>query len=171
MKAVSLGSRVSVVQINLQDKDPKSQEFRTCVLATVTQGNLATERGISLPTEPILKKEEIPDRDGDCEDHTVSDFIREIAPGSFKLDGRVPKRDLSGTDSDRRGKNCRRIWFTFADGSAWNVPSLGYLTDMVSGYLHFLVGEKMLTSKSSLVRPIITVRMTKITKRGLYIRH
>jgi acyl-coenzyme A thioesterase PaaI-like protein len=143
VKAVNLGSRVSIIQIELSQSashsvsqnskaNAKSQEYIIGVIATVTQGNLAAEKGISLPTVPTLRKEDIPDREKDCEKYVVSSLIKRLAPGSYKLDGRVVKGRVEGTFSDYRGRSFREIWYTFADGSAWDVLSLGYLTDMVT---------------------------------------
>jgi len=140
IKPINIGSRVSVIQIELSQSTahavpkPESQdtELIVGVIATVTQGNLATEKGLSLPTAPKLRKEDIPDRVKDCEDVEISPYIKEIAPGAYKLDGRVVPGGIEGTLSAYRGRNTREIWYTFADGSAFDVCSLGYVTDLVS---------------------------------------
>lgn len=107
------------------------------MIATVTQGNLATEKGISLPTVPTLRKEDIPDRETECEDYVFSPFIKKFVPASCKLDGRAVRGGVEGTFSDYHGRSFREVWYTFADGSAWDVLSLGYLTDMViPSFLH-----------------------------------
>jgi hypothetical protein len=142
VKAINIGSRVSVIQIELSQStshsvsqnsksNSHSADSIVGVIATVTQGNLATERGISLPTVPTVKKEDLPDREKDCEEYIVSELIKKIAPGSYKLDGRVVRGGVEGTFSDYHGRSFREIWYTFADGSPWDVLSLGYLTDMV----------------------------------------
>ena len=129
---VNLGPRVSVIQIDLQSEQPEAGGFKSCVIATVTQGNLATEKGISLPTHPAVKKGDIPDRDRDCEDFVVSPATQQIAPVFMKLSGRVVKGGSAGWYSDHLGKSIREIWYTFADGTDFDVLSMGYLTDCVS---------------------------------------
>jgi acyl-coenzyme A thioesterase PaaI-like protein len=142
VKAINFGSRVSVIQIELSQSTShsKSQNSKSKshsadifigVIATVTQCNLATEKGLSLPTVPTLRKEDLPDREKDCEEYVVSPLIKKLAPGSYKLDGKVVKGGVEGTFSDYHGRSFREIWYTFADGSPWDVLSLGYLTDMV----------------------------------------
>jgi hypothetical protein len=129
---INLGPRVSVIQVDLQNEENKAGGFKSCVMATVTQGNLATEKGISLPTHPVSKKPGIPDRELDCEEFIVPPIVRQLAPAFIKLSGRVIKGGPDGWYSDHLGKSIREIWYTFADGTGFNLLSLGYLTDCVS---------------------------------------
>lgn len=142
VKPVNIGSRVSVVQIELSQSvshsvaqnsrsDSQSIEYITGVIATVTQGNLSTEKGPSLPTVPTIPKEEIPDRERDCVDFVEDPFIEKVAPAAVKLNGKVVPGGIARTFNDHRGRCFREIWYTFADGTQWDVLSLGYLTDVV----------------------------------------
>ena len=182
MKAVNLGSRASVIQIELlqstsysvsqkSKSESTSEDFITTVIATVTQGNLSIETGLSLPTIPTIRKEELPDRERDCEDYYVSPFIREVAPGSYKLDGRVVKGGVEGTFSDYHGRSFREIWYTFADGTPWDVLALGYLTDMVIILCLISRVKIMMIGDSLAVHPIIGLRAISITKPGLSTQH
>jgi hypothetical protein len=100
---------------------------------------------LSLPTVPTIRKEDLPDRERDCEDFYVSPFIRKVAPGSYKLNGRVVKGGVEETFSDYHGRSSREIWYTFADGTPWDVLALGYLTDMVI-IKHLISRTKMMTA-------------------------
>lgn len=143
MKPVNIGSRVSVVQIELSQsvdhsvsQNSKSHlqsvEFITGIIATVTQGNLATEKGPSLPTVPTIPKEEIPDREKDCVEFVEDPFIKKVAPAAAKVEARVVPGGIEQTFSDHRGRSFRELWQKLADGTCWDVLSLGYLTDVVS---------------------------------------
>lgn len=134
VRPVSIGSRVSVLQIEIQKPGPASQGPVPCVLSTVTQGDLSKETGISLPTELVLRKEDIPDRESDCEERIYPPYTKEIAPCTLKVIQRQAKR---GGPDTLRSRSIREVWYAFADGTGFDLLSLGYLTDQVSQlYLH-----------------------------------
>jgi hypothetical protein len=106
-------------------------------LATVTQGNLATEKGLSLTTEPALRKEDIPKLE-ECEDRVYPAYLEKIAPAALKLREKRLKGGIEGTGNAEKGRSVRETWFTFADGTGFDVLSLGYLTDKVRLFLSVL---------------------------------
>ena len=138
MNAVQLGSRTSVVQIKVsqsstQSVSQNSESGRvTSVIAMVTQGNLATEKGPSMPTPPTIPKDEIPDLEKDCEDFSETPLFRKFAPASTK----VISKALIGRGQEAfegyLGRSNREYWRKCNDGSNWDVLKLGYLTDAVS---------------------------------------
>ena len=143
VKAINIGSRVSVIQIELSQSvehsvsqnsrsHPQSVKFITAVIATVTQGNLATEKGPTLPTVPTIPREEIPDREKDCIEHVDPPYLQELAPASTKVKSKCLPGGVEETFNNDRGRSCRELWSSIADGSNWDVLSLGYLTDMAS---------------------------------------
>ncbi|KAG0652497.1 hypothetical protein D0Z07_0658 [Hyphodiscus hymeniophilus] len=144
VKPVNIGSRVSVIQIELsqsvshsvsQNSKSHSQatDYITGVIAIVTQSNLATESGLSLPTVPTIPKSEIPDREKDCVDFIEDPFIKAAAPTSLKADIKVLPGGIDRTGSDHRGRSFRELWLKFADGTNWDVLSLGWLSDAFGG--------------------------------------
>lgn len=112
----------------------QSLEFITGVIATVTQGNLVAEKGPSLPTVPTLLEDEVPDREKDCMEFVEDPFIQKVAPAAAKVESRVVPGGIKRTFSDHRGRSFREMWLKFADGSHWDVLSLGYLTDVVNRF-------------------------------------
>lgn len=127
VKPVNIGSKISIVQVEIRTAEGEASNTKLCLLATVTQSNLATESGVTLPTLPALKA--VPDRENDCEDHFLSESIRPVAPGAFKLIGRVPITE--NREASKANLSVREIWHSFADGTDFDLLSLGYLTDMV----------------------------------------
>lgn len=149
VKPVNLGSRVSVILIEIHTPENGSDvNFKTCLLATVTQGNLATEAGITLPTIPVLKIDDLPDREKDCKGFSIPENMRKLSPGAFKLSARKPKRELR--DPSIAARSVREIWYKFTDGTGFDVISLGFLTDLVRSISS--VPRTVLTLNSSQVR-------------------
>jgi hypothetical protein len=81
-----------VIQIEIQTPEKNSTSaFKTCLIATVTQGNLAMEKGVTLSTVPVLTLKDVPDRERDYEDYAYPDFTKKFAPGAFKPNERRVK--------------------------------------------------------------------------------
>jgi len=128
---VSIGSRVSVLQITLQVTEPGSEDVKVCVISTVTQGNLATETGLNLPTECALRREDIPDRQRDCEEYSYAPRLNQLAPVALKVRQLRAKRHIPSEPGATKSNSIRNTWYTFRDETGFDVLSLGYLTDMV----------------------------------------
>lgn len=79
------------------------------------------------------------DRESDCEDASVSEPIRRIALGAFKLRARVPRKELRGVSL--ADHSIKEMWYRFVDGTGVDVISLGYLTDMVHSLLFLLYAQ------------------------------
>lgn len=73
----------------------------------------------------------VPDRETECVPYFYSEHIRALAPGAFKLNERRVKESLRGTEKPGKERSVRELWYTSADGTGFDVLSLGYLTDMV----------------------------------------
>ena len=136
VRLLSLGYRVSVLQVELrradENKMPSVDSSKTCVLGLLTQGNLATEKGIYLPTTPAIPKAEIPDRETDCIDYLLSDIVIKFAPVVGKVIGRVPPGGSDGNLSYRLGPSIREVWLARKDGIGLDVSYVGRLCDAVS---------------------------------------
>ena len=136
VRLLNLGYRVSILQVELrridENKTPGIDWSKTCVLALLTQGNLATEKGVSLPTTPAILKAEIPDRDTDCTDYILPDIVIKLAPVVNKLIGRIPPGGIDGNLSYRFGPSIREMWLARKDGLGLDVSILGRICDSVS---------------------------------------
>jgi hypothetical protein len=86
---------------------------------------------MTLPTISILESMNIPDREKECDPYFYPEHMRALAPGAFKLHERRVKESLRGTKIPGKERSVRELWYTFADGTGFDVLSLGYLTDMV----------------------------------------
>jgi hypothetical protein len=72
------GSRVTVVQIELQKPILGEAANQTCAIGIITMSNISLESGLSLPIDPSIPKEDIPDRERECEQWTLeSDHAKE----------------------------------------------------------------------------------------------
>ena len=58
-------------------------------------------------------------------------FIKKVAPASAKVDARFLPGGVEETYNDYRGRSFRELWLKFADGTNWDVLSLGFMTDVV----------------------------------------
>lgn len=65
--------------------------WRTCVLGIVTQGNLARERGLSIPVPLPFAKEEIPDRIRECVLGLQPDWYIDVAPVIANFETWMPR--------------------------------------------------------------------------------
>lgn len=73
-------------------------EGRTCALGIVTQGNLGSERGLSIPVPLPFPKEEIPDRVKGCVLGGHPDWYLAVAPVVGKFESWVPRFGESDKD-------------------------------------------------------------------------
>jgi len=119
---------------------------RTCTLATIIMGNLAGEKGMTLPTTPILRKEDLPDRSNWIESIRPN-FMRKVFPIVFKT-----RRWLGTTDpivtKTLAEKSMRGLWTSRWDGKGWDVLGLGFVCDLV-GFLFNLLGRVSSTDSHS----------------------
>ena len=177
VKDVSVGSRVSVVQVELSQVVPLSSSDDskshskdvgtvTGLISTVTQGNLATEEGLSMVRGQTTSKDEIPDREKDCEVLVERPFTLKVVPVANKGVIMVPRGSVNGTCSDRQGRAFRDIWMSFKDGTSWDVLSLAYLVDAVSPALEIFGTDINGILQSSLPRPTFLRKMTWISSLG-----
>ena len=124
--------RYSVVQVTLKRKHPENLTYETHVTAIITQGNLATENGQTIPVPPMILKHEIPDIDA-CEEYMAPEWLLKLLPVSTKLrsfNRRVGKSQVLS----RKGLNVKETWMKWADkAQKFNVISLGSVCDNVSG--------------------------------------
>ncbi|KAE8444281.1 hypothetical protein EG329_000688 [Mollisiaceae sp. DMI_Dod_QoI] len=140
------GSRVSVVQVSLQvstkSKNPspnqhQSEEWRTCVLGIITQGNLSIERGLSIPIPLPFPKDQIPDRKKECVVGEHPRWYIDAAPMIAKFETWMPKfgdeEKVEAYGNPRFGRETREIWLRRRDGKSWDVLSLGLLCDYFDG--------------------------------------
>jgi hypothetical protein len=136
VKELSLGSKICVIQVELRAQVMEKLRavpgtFRVCTVGTMNMGNLAAERGISLPTKSMVRKEEIPDREKDCVEQVRPEELRETIPIMFKN-----RRWECGPGANGKGegeeKSVRGIWISRSDDKPWDVLSLGQMCDAVS---------------------------------------
>jgi len=120
-----------VLQIEVQTREHGSGKMKVGVISTVTQGNLASEIGLNLPTVRALRREDVPDRERDCEEYFYAPYWEQLAPGALKVRQLRAKRHVLDTLSATKLKSVRDVWYTFRDATGFDVLSLGYLTDMV----------------------------------------
>lgn len=136
VRLLNLGYRVSVLQVELRridkNRTPAIDQPKICVLGLLTQGNLATERGVCLPTIPAILKAEIPDRDTDCIDYIISDIVLKLFPVVGKLNGRIRPGHVDGNLSYRFGPSIREMWMSRKDGLGLDASILGRICDSVS---------------------------------------
>jgi hypothetical protein len=109
-------------------------EFRVCTVATITMGNLGEEKGVSLPTKRVVRKEEIPDREKECVEDVRPDALRETFPIMFKTRRWEFKSNSNGKEKLEE-KSVRGIWSSRSDDKPWDVLSLGLLCDSVRCHL------------------------------------
>lgn len=115
---VQLGKRVSVVRVEILLAG-RGEEEKVGLLATVTQGNLREEKGLSLPTLGVrgLSEGELPRRE-DCVLHIHEKYIEKLAPGALKVEQwRVPHVEEMGAAS----RSLREAWYRFSDGTAFDI--------------------------------------------------
>jgi hypothetical protein len=134
-------SRISVVQIELQTNSPKTDTFKTCVVAIIAQGNLSTESGLTIKTTPTLPRFLIPDREKDCEVYQLLPIAYEVAPVVMKFKSVRVKGAKDSMFNDRYGRTVKEIWVTRTDGAGWCVLSLGQLVDAVSSNPNILLTQ------------------------------
>jgi hypothetical protein len=129
---ISIKKRYSVVQITIQKLHPENLKYQTHVTAIITQGNLATENGQTIPIPPMISKGEIPDRNTACEEWISPRWIRELLPVGAKL--RTFKQTGGKTRFlSRKGLNVKEIWTRWTDETQkFDVTSLGTVCDNVS---------------------------------------
>jgi acyl-coenzyme A thioesterase PaaI-like protein len=131
VRELSSGRQYFTIQIELQ-KAEKDGSFKTCHIAIVTQGNLATEAGMTIETTPTTPKEEIPDREKDCERFKQPAWVLRALSVANKLRTFNVKGGVDGKWSDRHGLGVRECWMGFSDESTrFDVLSLGLLCDFV----------------------------------------
>jgi hypothetical protein len=138
------GFRISIVQIEIQEPitsaNPRDEaKYKTCALAIVTMGNLSLGVGLSLPTEPTVKKEDIPNRDRDCKRWTVEDdpVMAEInlrSPVNHKFQNWILKGTKDGMFNDRFGLSVREMWLRRSNGKGFDIMSLVAICDFVCAY-------------------------------------
>jgi hypothetical protein len=129
---ISIKKRQSVVQITLQKLDPQNLKYQTHVTAIITQGNLATESGQTIPTPPMIAQNEIPNRETACEEWISPQWIQKLLPVGAKL--RTFKRKGGGARMmSRKGLNVKEFWTRWTDeAQKFDVISLGSVCDNVS---------------------------------------
>jgi hypothetical protein len=87
------------------------------VLAIITQGNLAIEQGLTIKTEPVVGKEDIPDKERDCMAYRLPAPILQVAPAIGKIDGWAVKGGRDGLVVPWKGqRNVEEGWIGRADG-------------------------------------------------------
>jgi hypothetical protein len=102
------------------------------VLAIITQGNLATEKGLTIKTEPAVRKEDMPDRERDCVAYRMPDPILQVAPAIGKIDGWAVKGGKYGLMVPWKGlRNVGEGWIGRADGEDHDVLFMGFISDSV----------------------------------------
>jgi hypothetical protein len=135
IKELSLGSNYSTIQVELEGQVMEKMRAvpdkrRTCTLATIIMGNLAGEKGMTLPTTPILRKEALPDRTHWIESIRPNS-MRKVFPIVFKT-----RRWLGTTDpivtKTLAEKSMRGLWTSRWDGKGWDVLELGFVCDLVT---------------------------------------
>ncbi|KUL84862.1 hypothetical protein ZTR_08250 [Talaromyces verruculosus] len=124
---LSHGRRYSTVEVKL--RDPAGT---ICTTATVIQGNLATEVGPSIAVPPVMTRDEIPDRERDCDESIRTPLLIKLMPVIMKM--RVLKRKGAETQSWSRkgaaGLNTKETWVRWEDlNQKLDVMSLGVLCD------------------------------------------
>lgn len=134
VRELSSGRQYATVQIELQSPE-KDGSFKTCHIAMVTQGNLATEKGMSIETTPAIPRDEMPDRERDCERLRQPGWaLRAFAVGdklkTLHVKGGVDGKWVAGPG----GLSTRDCWMRFSDEEVrFDVLSLGLLCDFVGG--------------------------------------
>jgi hypothetical protein len=129
---ISIRRQYSVAQITLKKLHPENSTYQTHVTAIITQGNLATENGQTIPVPPIILKDEIPNIKAVCEESIIPEWIRKLLPVSTKLRS-FKRRGGESRVLSRKGLNVREIWMRWTDEKQkFNVISLGTVCDNVS---------------------------------------
>jgi len=122
-----------------------NDDFKTCVVAIITQSNLSIEKGLTLNTTPTFPKEKLPDRETDCEEYKLHELAYKLAPVTTKFEGFKLKGGKDGMLCDKDGLSIRETWIKRCDGFGFDTLSLGQLVDSVRPIFH-----KFLTSKKTL---------------------
>ncbi|KAE9366745.1 hypothetical protein N431DRAFT_548499 [Stipitochalara longipes BDJ] len=134
------GSRISVVKIELQKTVPPNIPsqgeiiYRTCALGIITMSNISLETGLTLRTEPSVPKEEIPNRETECEQWTLENdpIMEEIylrAPVNDKLTTWVVKGSQNDGVTDRFGSSVMRTWSCRPGMQEFDILSIVALCD------------------------------------------
>jgi hypothetical protein len=112
---ISIARRYSVIQITLQTQQLKSGTQNTCIIAIVTQGNLATESGQTVPTPPLVPRSVIPDRETACEEWVQPEWLARLLPVGAKMTTLLPKGGTNMRFPSRKGLNFREVWMKWTD--------------------------------------------------------
>jgi hypothetical protein len=124
VKEVKLGRQLSVLHIML------SQEGRDEVFATLNQGNMDTETGISLTTDwSLYPRPEPVDLDRLARGTDENWYTQEEMPHT-KFRAAVTKFQFHFPRRGPPRKNLSDEWLQLADGSRWTNENLGFISDM-----------------------------------------
>lgn len=130
VRELNIGKQHSVVQIELQREKkrtvPSEEAYQACVLAVVTQANIAKERGLSLKTEPTIPIEDIPSRD-ECEYSAYPPVVEKMFPVIDKILSYNLKGGVDGKWNDRFGLSIKECWLRFQEDRGFDILSLGSL--------------------------------------------
>lgn len=128
---VKIGRKTSVVQVGLQSKNKKGNPT-PCAIALVMQGNLGTEKGVTVAV-PRNFSDIMPRRE-DCIRFRDAWWMN-LIPVTRKLQQWIPKGGPDACWNDRLGPGTRKTWVKMDDGTGFDTLFLGELCDAVSSFL------------------------------------
>jgi acyl-coenzyme A thioesterase PaaI-like protein len=134
---LKLGRQFSTVRVQLLQPDKPTpsgkQDLKLCIEALITQGNLIKESisgAKSLPTHPVIKKEDIPKREL-CEPWIYEPQFLTRRPAAFKADLLLPPGSDSMLVHPTQGPSVREFWTKWkpSNGKSFDISAVCYLAD------------------------------------------
>ena len=131
---LSLGRQYSTLRLQLYQypRQDRSRKPALCCEALLRQGNLKKERasgGLSLPTRPILRREELPKRD-ECVERMDPPHLLRRRPAFLQMKFSMAKDTDELGKSAKLGPSVKQFWVSWqTNNDGFTIPALCFVAD------------------------------------------